>query len=221
MSECWVYKVFHSAFASLSQKEVSLYAGISDCPSDRMSQHNSDKWWWHLVDRIEWQKLDCRKLAKRIESSIISEERPVFNKQESTLTAGQRLLSCLRLVEDSFRHCPICFTACRYSPVDWDAKGLCCVDVGEDEEAYCFEVWMSCSHNHSPLEWCQFVPVRILLECRTKMPENVLGELWNEAEANGEVGDDIPHLRPMTLADMFATPFERRTEPVAAIGVRS
>jgi hypothetical protein len=202
MSECWMYEAFHVVDKDKSQ-DVLLYVGISDSPSDRMSQHSRDKWWWHLVDRLDWSKLSSRDFAKQIESKLIELKKPIFNKQESTLTAGQTLMNCLRLVKAGFRHCPLCLSSCKYSEVSWEAKSLCTVDVGEDDLASCFEVWLSCGRNHSPIEWCQLIPVRVLSECRTRMPEDVLAELWRQADLNGEVGDDIPHLRPPTLAEMF------------------
>jgi hypothetical protein len=201
MSDCWVYKAFYCTELT---REL-LYVGISDSPTDRMSQHSSDKWWWHLVNKIEWEKLESRGLAKQTESAAIRDCLPLFNKQESILTSGQTLLGCLRIVQDSFHHCPLCLSGCKYTVVSWQSKSLCKVDVGGEQPAYCFEVWMSCDKNHSPIEWCQLIPVEVLCQCRTKMPERVLADLWIEADSNGEVGDDIPHFRPPTLAELFLT----------------
>jgi hypothetical protein len=217
MSECWLYSAWHQS----SGKATLLYVGISDSPSDRMCQHEKDKWWWHLVNELKWERFSSRQQAKTLETNVIRGHRPIFNKQESEVTAGERLLSCLRLIEHSFLHCPICHTACRYSAVNWEAKGLCCVDVEQEQEAYCFEVWMSCNRNHAPVEWCQFIPIHVLSECKTQMPENVLSELWHQADDNGEVGDDIPHLRPMTLAEMWPLVEESVTRRLVAIGVES
>jgi len=214
MSECWFYSAWHQS----NGRSALLYVGISDSPSDRMGQHEKDKWWWHLVNEMKWEKFDSRHAAKTLETNVIRGHRPIFNKQESELTAGERLLACLQLIQDSFLHCPICHTACKYSVVEWDAKGLCCVDVGEEEQAYCFEVWMSCSQNHASVKWCQFIPIHVLSECRTKMPESVLSELWHQADANGEVGDDIPHLRPLTLAEMWPLDEQSHTAQLVAIG---
>jgi hypothetical protein len=217
MSECWFYSAWHQA----NGRSSLLYVGISDSPSDRMCQHERDKWWWHLVNELKWEKFASRHEAKGLETRVIRGHRPIFNKQESELTAGERLLSCLPLIEDSFLHCPICHTACKYSVVEWDAKGLCCVDVDEEEQAFCFEVWMSCTQNHAPVKWCQFIPVHVLTQCKTNMPESVLSDLWNQADANGEVGDDIPPLRPPTLAEMWPMNEQSSTAQLAAIGVES
>jgi hypothetical protein len=199
MSECWIYKAYHCT----DRTRELLYVGISDSPNDRMSQHSSDKWWWHLVNKIDWEKLPTRAIAKRMESAAIRDCLPLFNKQESTLTSGQILLGCLRIIQEGFHHCPLCLSGCKYSVVSWQAKSLCTVDVGEEQQAFCFEVWMSCDKNHSPVEWCQLIPVDVLCHCRTKMPESVLEELWHDADGNGEVGDDIPHFRPPTLTEIF------------------
>ncbi|NBW19398.1 MAG: hypothetical protein EBR82_66635 [Caulobacteraceae bacterium] len=220
MAECWIYEAFHAASKDEAE-DVLLYIGISDSPSDRMTQHARDKWWWHLVDRLAWSKLSSRESAKSVESGLIESRRPLFNKQENTATAGQTLMNCLRLVKDGFIHCPLCHSACKYSEVSWTPKSLCTVDIGEDDLAFCFEVWLSCGRNHAPLEWCQLIPVRVLSECRTKMPEKVLVELWHQADANGEVGDDIPDLRPPTLAEMFSVQHDCHANQTARLEVVS
>lgn len=204
MSECWLYKAYRLA----RDKDVLLYVGISDSPDDRMSQHCRDKWWWHLVEKLEWYKLENRDVAAANEQKLIACDRPLFNKKHSVLTAGEVLLGCLDLISYSFRHCPICHTACLYSEVDWSAKGLCLCDVGEPEDAFCFEVLMSCSSNHTPIEWTQFVPIQVLAECSTRMPEKVLADLWHQADQNGEVSEDIEPLRAPTLVELFAVRHE-------------
>ena len=62
---------------------------------------------------------------------------------------------------------------------------------------------MKCEESHPLVEWTQLIPVEVLSTCHTRMPESVLSELWDEADANGEVCEDIPELRPQTLAEMF------------------
>lgn len=200
MAECWVYKAFYCA-----QPDKLLYVGISDTPSDRMTQHGRDKWWWHLVERIEWFKVDSRETAALIESEIISAEKPLFNKHQSTLTAGAVLCGCLELLEYTFNHCPLCHSACRYSKVDWEIKFLCTADVGGGLDAKCFEVRMQCGAHRHHVEWTQLVPITVLLHCKTKMPKSVLDDLWSKADSNGEISEDIPELRPPTLADLFCS----------------
>lgn len=201
MSECWIYRAF---YLLPKADEVLLYVGISDSPSDRMAQHARDKWWWHLVHRIEWGKLSSRQVAAAFESEAIAEERPLFNKHQSILSAGAVLCGCLRLLRECFDHCPLCHSACRFSIADWEIKSLCTVEISDDFTTPCFEVRMKCDANHRPVEWTQLIPIEVLSTCHTKMPEGVLSDLWNEADSNGEVCDDIPELRPQTLAEMFA-----------------
>lgn len=210
MPECWLYKAFHL----LQPTDKLLYVGISESPSDRMAQHGRDKWWWRLVDRIEWTKLDCRERAASLETRLIAEQQPLFNKHQSTLTAGALLFECLGLLQHTFAHCPLCQSACRYSMVQWEAKFLCTVDIGEDFESRCFEVRMKCDANHSPVEWTQFIPIDVLSACQTtQMPEAVLDDLWGTACSNGEVGEDIPHLRPPTLDVLVCGEKSRDSQP--------
>ena len=54
-----------------------------------------------------------------------------------------------------------------------------------------------------------------------KRIEKVLAELWHQADANGEVGDDIPHLRPPTLAEMFAVEHDCHANETARLEVVS
>ena len=198
MGDCWAYKAFHC----MKPADKLLYVGISDTPADRMNQHGRDKWWWHLVNRIEWFRFDSRDKAASQESLCIAELQPLFNKHQSTLTARSVLFGCLELLQYSFEHCPLCLSCCRHSVVDWRPKFLCTVDVGEELDAFCFEVRMRCAAFHSPIEWTQLIPIHVLCECKTRMPENVLAELWQSAVTNDDVGEDIPELRPPTLADL-------------------
>lgn len=203
MGDCWVYK----AYSLHESADRLLYVGISDTPTDRMAQHARDKWWWHLVNRIEWFKVDSREQAASLETKLIATKMPLFNKHQSTRTAGSVLFGCLDLIAYSFEHCPLCHSACRYSRVEWEPQLLCSVDVDEEHTAHCFEVRMRCSAHHPCAEWTQLIPIDALCECRTKMPECVLDELWNAADSNGEVGDDIRELRPPTLDEMFSLAF--------------
>lgn len=208
MDYCWVYKAFHCS----DPADQLLYVGISDTPSERMNQHGRDKWWWHLVDRIEWFRVDSRNAAAKEETWLITHHKPLFNKHQSTLTAGSVLLGCLDLIKSAFHHCPLCHSACRYSIAKWEAKYLCTVDVGEHEEAYCFDVRMQCAAHHDSIEWTQLIPIDVLCECKTRMPQSVLSDLWQAAECNGEVSEDIPELRAPTLADFFVSSCLEKTQ---------
>lgn len=199
MASSWMYK----AWCAHEDGDVLLYVGISDSPDERMSQHSKDKWWWHLVSRLDWHKLSSRDRAAEVERATIQSERPLFNKSHSTLTAGEVLCGCVKLISESFQHCPICHTGCKYSKSKWMVRSLCTADVGEKIDACCFEVRMSCSENHEPIEWTQLVPVQTMMQCVTKMPESTLVDLWEKASDNGEVWHDIPELRPQTLLEMF------------------
>jgi hypothetical protein len=201
MSECWLYKAFHC----MTPADKLLYVGISDTPSDRMNQHGRDKWWWHLVDRIEWFKMESREKASSFESSHIASLKPLFNKHQSTLTSGAVLCGCLELIAYTFEHCPLCHSACRYSKVEWDIRFLCTADIGQECDAHCFEVRMSCGSLHSHVQWTQLIPIDVLCHCKTKMPESVLDDLWLMAESNGEVSEDIQELRAPTLAELFSS----------------
>jgi hypothetical protein len=199
MSECWLYKAYHC----MEPSDKLLYVGISDTPADRMNQHGRDKWWWHLVNRIEWFKTGSRDDTKRLESKCIIEQKPLFNKHESTLTAGAVLCGCLELADHAFRDCPLCVSACRFNRVNWKIKCLCTVDVAEELDAHCFELQMRCEASHPLLVWTHLVPIYSLNLCGPKIPEAVLAGLWSEAVSNGEVGEDIPELRNPTLAEHF------------------
>jgi len=209
MAECWLYKAFHCAAPS----DKLLYVGISDTPSDRMTQHGRDKWWWHLVDRIEWFKLESRDKAASLESSAIVSLKPLFNKHQSTLTSGAVLCGCLELIAYTFEHCPLCLSACRYSRVAYDIRWLSTADIGEEVDAQCFEVRMSCGSLHPHIQWTQLIPIDVLCHCKTKMPEPVLDGLWVAAESNGEISEDIPELRAPTLAELFCQPLDGNEEP--------
>lgn len=201
--DCWLYKAYR--MGRMPDDDVLLYVGISDSPDERMSQHCKTKWWWHLVQKLEWYRLSGRDTAALNEQRLIAKERPLFNKAHSVVTSAEVLCGCLGFISYSFKHCPLCHTSCMYSEVQFVIKGLCRVDVRESEEAFCFEVLMSCDKNHSPIQWTQFVPIHALAECETRVPEDVLAELWSNADDNGEVGEDIPPLRPQTLMEMFAS----------------
>lgn len=209
MAECWLYKAFHCTNAS----DKLLYVGISDTPSDRMTQHSRDKWWWHLVNRIEWFKQDSRERATSLESSSIVSDKPLFNRHQSTRTSGSVLCGCLELVAYSFEPCPLCLSACRYTPAAWDIRNLCTVDIGERGDAHCFEVRMSCGSLHSQVQWTQLVPISVLCDCETRMPLSVLGNLWAAAQSDGEISEDIPELRAPTLAEMFCQQCDGVHEP--------
>ena len=71
---------------------------------------------------------------------------------------------------------------------------------------------MSCGSGHPHIQWTQLIPIEVLCQCKTKMPESVLDSLWGTAESDGEVSEDIPGLRAPTLVEMFCHPREGSDE---------
>ncbi len=183
MSECWLYR----AYASIPRKSrYLLYVGISDTPSDRMAQHCSDKWWWSLVDSLGWYRAGSRDQALRWERDEIKTLLPLFNRQQSSLTATDRLMKCGSMaIEYRPVVCPICDTEGQKRTASSKIAGLRFNRAGE----CCFDFVMSCDGEdgfmHEPVKWSMLVNLSLLLNIN--MPIAYIDELWSQAECEGSV----------------------------------
>lgn len=63
---------------------VLVYVGITYHFDVRLTQHRNRSRWFETVDRWTTEEYPSRRVAKRVETQAIREERPRFNQHEST-----------------------------------------------------------------------------------------------------------------------------------------
>lgn len=200
--ECWVYKLLCTQ--SDDPDGVLLYVGISDSPSSRMSNHESQKWWWWLVDRIEWQRCESRCDAERAESFAITNELPLFNKSQSTISAWDRLSGLVYLlwahISNSRMHpwCPFCDSHGVTTILSPDSA--CEIFRRNCDDKAVIHFVVSCDMHGVPMQWAMHIGVCEFLIGFGKVPEQEVFAMMNAAL------DDIPWekrlKRAATLAEM-------------------
>jgi hypothetical protein len=192
MSECWLYRAYYALPHSRCKehptgRKLLIYVGISDTPSSRMSQHESGKWWWWLVNSIEWTKFDSRDLALLEESKSITNDRPIFNKSQSTLHAIDRINIVLRLLwlhernHYSIIPCPFCESHGIETFLELPKQPEIFRRHCDDRLVLHFET--GCDLHGSEMKWAVHVPALEFLADFGQMPELELESLWCEAAA--------------------------------------
>lgn len=68
-----VYRLFN-------QRDELLYVGITNRGTQRLREHEKDKWWWPEVARVAIEHVSDEAEAHRAECVAIREENPLFNR---------------------------------------------------------------------------------------------------------------------------------------------
>lgn len=209
--ESWIYRLFCTRCKG---PERLLYVGISDSPSCRMANHQSDKWWWWLVDKVEWKKCWDRSAAESQESSAIASEKPLFNKSQSDLCPWERLRDIVYVLWDHWTNaemhplCPFCDS--RGDEELLSPDGPCTVFRRNSDGALVISFPLSCSsHSAGIFAWSNQVYVSKFLvdfgRCPTHERDMLLLSALNCGKAYCEPSGE----RYLTLEDATEAEFAR------------
>jgi hypothetical protein len=179
MSDCWLYRIWKGDPDGLESE--LLYVGISDSPSSRMANHESQKWWWWIADNIAWQRYASREEAKQAETHAIQDEWPLFNIDESTWNNWQRLEWIVNLafrvgiVESHEDHnwfqCPFCVSRGSLGCVSFLEKPK--IVIRRDDDQVVLHVPVSCVNHSEPIAWAEQRHVESVLRSARCQPKEI------------------------------------------------
>jgi predicted GIY-YIG superfamily endonuclease len=183
MSECWLYRIWNGEPDGLESQ--LLYVGISDSPSSRMANHESQKWWWWISDNVTWQRYSCREEAKQAETEAIQNEWPLFNIEESRWNNWERLESIVKLAfqvsvietntDYDWFNCPFCVSRGGLGSVSLLDKPS--VFIRRDDDHVVLSVPVCCANHSEPIAWAEQRKVESLLryaKCSSKDAHDLL-----------------------------------------------